>query len=108
MGIRWRAHIRSIAYLVVLTLVLASVSIWWNARATQTADRAIQTADRAIQTAERAIETNLQQRCSSITQDASIPLPHPIAGNPSREWEADFEAIARNRAGQLHCAKARS
>lgn len=50
-----------------------------------------------------AIRANNQQRCSSLTQTADIPLPHPIAGNPSREWEAAFEKIERQRAQRLGC-----
>lgn len=49
------------------------------------------------------VSANDQQRCSSLLADASIPLPHPIAGNPSREWEAAFEANAALRARQLGC-----
>lgn len=97
MRISWRAHTRSIAYLASLTLILLSSSIWWGVREYQAAERATQAANHAIQ-------VNLQQRCSSIEQDASIPLPAHIAGNPSRIWEAQFEAIARVRAKQLHCS----
>jgi hypothetical protein len=50
-----------------------------------------------------AINANNQQRCSSLVADASIPVPQPVKGNPSRLWEARFEAIARHRAEQLHC-----
>lgn len=46
---------------------------------------------------------NIRQRCVSLEQDVSIPITHPIAGNPSREWEARFEAIDRQRAAQLRC-----
>lgn len=49
------------------------------------------------------VTVNAQQRCGSILADARIPLPHPIAGNPSREWEAAFEAIEQHRAAQLGC-----
>jgi hypothetical protein len=49
------------------------------------------------------VHANNQQRCTSLLADAAIPLPHPIAGNPSREWEAAFEKIAAARAHRLGC-----
>lgn len=51
------------------------------------------------------VASNSQQRCSSLLADASIPLPHPIAGNPSREWESAFEKNAAARARQLGCGR---
>jgi hypothetical protein len=32
-----------------------------------------------------------------------IPIPEPTAGNPSREWEARYEQIERQRGDQLGC-----
>ena len=52
------------------------------------------------------VQGNNQTRCASVEADATIPLPHPVAGNPSREWEAAFEAIQRARAKQLGCSGA--
>lgn len=49
---------------------------------------------------------NARQRCTSLEQDVSIPITHPIAGNPSREWEARFEAIDRERVIELRCKPA--
>lgn len=49
------------------------------------------------------VRQNAQERCASIEQTTRIPVPHPIAGNPSRIWEARYEAIERQRARQLGC-----
>lgn len=49
------------------------------------------------------IRSNNQVRCASIQAEASIPLPQPVAGNPSRVWEAQFEALMAARARQLGC-----
>ena len=42
-------------------------------------------------------------RCTSIALVTTIPVPRPLAGNPSREWEAAYELIQRNRGIQLGC-----
>jgi hypothetical protein len=76
---------RAILFLFALNVLLAGANMLWTAH---------------------SVSTGNQQRCASIEADATIPLPHPIAGNPSREWEAAFEANAQARARQLHCAGA--
>jgi hypothetical protein len=62
-----------------------------------------QSIDRQQRELNKAVTANLRQRCTSVLQDATIPITHPIANNPSREWEARFEQIDRQRAAQLHC-----
>jgi hypothetical protein len=42
-------------------------------------------------------------RCADLGKLASIPVPVPIAGNPSREFAAAEETIWRQRAHQLGC-----
>jgi hypothetical protein len=59
--------------------------------------------DRQQRELDDATAASIRQRCISIEQDATIPITHPIAGNPSREWEAAYEAIDRRRGVQLHC-----
>lgn len=44
-----------------------------------------------------------QERCTTLEQIVSIPVPHPLIGNPSRQFEARFEAIERERGRQLGC-----
>jgi hypothetical protein len=44
-----------------------------------------------------------QERCTTLEQIVSIPVPHPVVGNPSREWESRFETIERERGRQLGC-----
>jgi len=62
--------------------------------------RAIERQGRQI-AAQQAAENRI--RCTSIAQVTTIPVPHPLAGNPSREWEAAYEHIQRNRGIQLGC-----
>lgn len=49
------------------------------------------------------VQVNDQQRCASIAQIAAIPVPKPVAGNPSRMWESRYEAIQEARGRQLGC-----
>jgi hypothetical protein len=42
-------------------------------------------------------------RCTSLEQVVAIPVPRPVAGNPSREFDARFEAIEQRRARELGC-----
>jgi hypothetical protein len=42
-------------------------------------------------------------RCTSLQQVIAIPVPTPVAGNPSREFDSKFEAIERARARELGC-----
>ena len=62
--------------------------------------RAIERQGRQI-AAQQAAENRI--RCTSIAQVTTIPVPRPVAGNPSREWEAAYEHIQRNRGIQLGC-----
>ena len=50
-----------------------------------------------------AIQANNRDRCASIVRLAHIPIPRPVAGNPSREFAAALETIYRQRARQLGC-----
>ena len=76
---------RALVVVFVLNLGLAGANLLWT---------------------EHEVMGNSQQRCSSVLADATIPLPHPAAGNPGREWDAAFEANARQRARQLGCPAA--
>lgn len=49
------------------------------------------------------VRANAQSRCASVLAEATIPLPHPITGNPSRIWEAHFEQLQAKRARDLGC-----
>ncbi len=78
-----RATRRAVVFLVTLSLLLAAANMLWTAH---------------------VVNAGNQQRCASIEADATIPVPQPVAGNPSREFDAKYEAIERHRARQLHCA----
>ena len=69
---------RALVFLFVLNVGLAASNLLWTAHEVQAGNRS---------------------RCSTVVADATIPLPP----GPAREWEAAFEAIARQRAQQLHC-----
>lgn len=42
-------------------------------------------------------------RCASIAGIMKIPVPVPVAGNPSREWVYRYVQIQRRRGLQLGC-----
>ena len=46
---------------------------------------------------------NKADRCTTVEEIAAIPVPHPVAGNPSREWESKYEGIEAARGKQLGC-----
>lgn len=75
---------RSAAVLVALAAAVTGANFWFTAH---------------------TVTSNNQQRCTSLQAEAAIPLPQPIAGNPSRIWEAQFEAIQAARARQLGCGR---
>ena len=71
---------RALVFLFALNVLLAGANLLWTAHEVQAGNGS---------------------RCGTVVADATIPLP-PASG-PAREWEAAFEAIARQRAQQLHC-----
>ena len=91
-----RGPVRTVAYLFILCFLLIVVVLVYVAHEQQ----AIVAAQKAIAQESR---TNNQQRCASIAQIAAIPVPQPVAGNPSRMWESRYEAIQVARGRQLGC-----
>jgi hypothetical protein len=75
---------RAILFLFVLNLLFAFANFAWTAY---------------------SVNANNQARCATILAQVSIPVPRPVAGNPSREFEAQTEAIERRRARELGCQK---
>jgi hypothetical protein len=74
---------RAVVFLFALNAVIGAGNLMWTSH---------------------AVSANDGQRCTSLLADASIPLPpDATAKNPSREWERDFENIARARADRLGC-----
>ena len=71
---------RALVFLFTLSVALAAANMLWTAYLVREANQA---------------------RCASVVADATIPLPKGVT---AREWDAAFEAIARERARQLHCA----
>jgi hypothetical protein len=77
-----RRTLRSFAILAIIGLLMTGANMLWTAR---------------------EVRVNNQRACSAVVADATIPLPHPVQGNPARLWESRFEANARARARQLGC-----
>jgi hypothetical protein len=50
------------------------------------------------------VRSSEQERCASLAQIITIPIPVPVTGNPSRQAWASFEAVERRRGHQLGCA----
>jgi Collagen triple helix repeat (20 copies) len=73
---------RALVFLFVLCVALAAANMLWTAH---------------------AVNADNQQQCASLEAVARIPVPQPVAGNPSRLWDSRYEAIERQRARQLHC-----
>lgn len=48
-------------------------------------------------------KANKADRCTTVEEIAAIPVPHPVKGNPSREWESKYEGIEAARGKQLGC-----
>lgn len=78
-----RRALRSVAALLLLGLLVGGANLLWTAH---------------------LVREDGQQRCGAVEAGATIPLPPP--GNPSRAWEARFEAIQQARARQLGCSEA--
>jgi hypothetical protein len=77
-----RAKAASVVFLLLLTFSLAGGNLLWT---------------------ERVVQQNHQKYCDSLGQVAHIPVPHPVAGNPSREFAAALEADFRKRDRELGC-----
>ncbi len=75
---------RALVFMFVFMLVLSGVNLWWTAH---------------------AIQANNHSRCASLEADASIPVPQPVARNPSREFDARLEAIDRRRLRMDGCTR---
>ena len=78
-----RSTLRSIAVLAILGFIITGINLMWTAHEVRIVN---------------------ESRCSVLASYATIPLPHPVVGNPSIEWEAAFEHIARQRAKDLGCS----
>lgn len=73
---------RAVVYLFLLNLVFVGLCFWGLVHSEQSSAR---------------------DRCTTLNQVVAIPVPTPVAGNPSREFDARFEAIERERGRQLGC-----
>lgn len=73
---------RTLIYLFTLMVLLAVANLYWTSH---------------------VVRENNQQRCASLEQLAHIPIPRPVAGNPSRKFASDLEMSYRERARQIGC-----
>lgn len=72
----------AIVFLFALSVLLAGLNILWTAY---------------------VVRGSNQQRCATVEQLATIPIPRPVAGHESREYAAAVERIYRARAAELGC-----
>lgn len=77
-----RAARRSLIFLFVLAMLIGAANLLWTSH---------------------VVQADNQQKCASVEQLAHIPIPQPVAGNPSREFAAALENVYRARAAQLGC-----
>lgn len=87
---------RAIVYLFVVPVLIAAVALFGLIHYA----RVISREQREIIQVRTA---NDRERCTSLTQIVTIPIPVPTQGNPSREAWARFEQVERQRGTQLHC-----
>ena len=73
---------RAVVYLFILNLIFVGLCFWGLVH---------------------YIHANDQDRCTTLEEVVAIPVPQPVAGNPSREFDARFEAIEAKRGRQLGC-----
>ena len=73
---------RAVVYLFVLNLLLFGACFWGLVHYAQAGNA---------------------DRCTTLQQIEAIPVPQPVAGNPSREWESKYEQITRARGRELGC-----
>jgi hypothetical protein len=97
------AQRRAIVYLFVVGALVGAACLGGLAYFASRLESQQQAVVREQRELSAATAANNRERCTSLEQVAAIPVPHPVAGNPSREWEARFEAIQGARARQLDC-----
>ena len=95
---------RAIVFLFVLAVMLAAIGLIAVVREQGTL--AAQQKALAVQQKEltRQARAGDRQRCASIALIVDIPIPVPLAGNPSRQAWAAFEGVERMRGRELGCA----
>lgn len=78
-----RATRRALGFLLTVSLLIGAINLYWTSY---------------------VVRGNNQEKCATVQQLAHIPIPRPIAGNPSREFAAATERVYRARARELGCA----
>jgi hypothetical protein len=101
---------RAIVYFYVVSLVIAAIAlgglVHYGGKLSgeqHTVARAQQEIVRNQREIAAEQVANARERCGSIAQTVGIPIPVPLAGNPSRQAWAAFEGIERARGKQLGC-----
>jgi hypothetical protein len=93
----------AVVYLFGVTMLLVVAALFVLFHYVHEVARAEQTAERAQMTAGRAAAAAGASRCTDLQKLAAVPVPTPVAGNPSREFANQIETIWRARAHQLGC-----
>ena len=109
-GLLSRKQARAVVYLFILGALIGVAclagllhyagEVSGQQRTVSREQRELVTEQRELAAATRA---NNADRCTTLEEVVAIPVPHPVAANPSREWAAAFERIERARGRQLGC-----
>jgi hypothetical protein len=93
----------AVVYLFGVTMLLVAAALFALFHYVHEVARAERTAEHAQMVASRADTAAGVSRCADLQKLAAIPVPQPVAGNPSREFANQLETIWRARARQLGC-----
>lgn len=111
-GLLSRTQGRAVVYLFILGAVLGVASLaglLHYAGELSSQQRTVATEQRELVTEQHnltaAVKTNNAERCAILEEVVAIPVPHPVAGNPSREWESKFQALEATRGHELGCRR---
>lgn len=109
-GLLSRAQARAVVYLFIVGALICAACLAGllhyagkldSQQRTVAAEQRELTTEQHVLTAD--VKANNQERCAILEEVVAIPVPHPVTGNPSREWESKFQAIERARARELGC-----
>jgi hypothetical protein len=93
----------AVVYLFGVTTLLVVAALFVLFHYVHEVAKVAHAAEHAQMTADRAAAAAGVSRCGDLQKLAAIPVPTPVAGNPSREFAAAEETIWRGRAHQLGC-----
>jgi hypothetical protein len=93
----------AVLYLFGVTTLLVVAALFVLFHYVHEVAKVAQTAEHAQMVADRLDAAGHASRCTDLQKLAGIPVPQPVAGNPSREFANSVEKVWRARAHQLGC-----